>query len=350
MAAFSLVLVATAQNACVMVSSYDANTKKSTIKVFDHTQLAEAFNEANPNDTIYFTEGRFSLYGMPIKNDYVDNRGVTRTLAVIDKPLTLIGAGKYYDADGNEHATTLSYRDLGINLKGNIDNKSNVTIEGVSFDNGVFVISDLNQLILKNTYIGGGFDCGNSKNDLTIEGLLIDRCKTDYVNIGDKIIKNVEINNSKLGVITGKGTENVSVELNYCYIKRIDSSFEGNIRNSIISYDNGTSDVNLKNCVYFSSYGANQSTKVSCFRLSDSEYDNAEGFDNNQSSFPSLDYNGDSINIIPDDGGTLVGSLGGDTPYTLNSSYPVLDYSKTKIDANTIDKQITITINIPGNN
>lgn len=172
---------------------------------------------------------------------------------------------------------------------------------------------------VKNSYIDKGY---SQTEAFTVDNLIIDRCDFDYLDLRNLSTKNASINNTKIFRLDGGCENSYGATLNHCSIASIGSDFVGLIQYSLIGDGLSGTQCVYENCHYTGS-------SFNLYKL-----------DDNPSSLGKCD------------DGTVYGTLGGQTPYTLFPQYPTPD---TSIDPNTgksksyveydgLNKKLTITV------
>lgn len=336
-AAISMAIVAMAQAGGITVSTYNKDTKETKLQFFNCNELSNAIEAAQPNDTIYFSAGEYTLNNLPSKTYIYNTNGYTDTYRIISKPLVFIGVGAEETAlctrwTGSNHVV--------VDLTGYEGDEKNISLEGIYLNKSFHVATDLDNLTFRNFQGTSIYFVGDPENTSRIGNMLIDRCYlSGDVHMGYGRIDNFNILNTRIrGRLYGKSLESEGIaSLNHCYIEYIDNYFKGLIKNSLIYYDYSGSDTVLEYCGYYSS---DSSIKNNCYKISSSVYD----------------YNKDPSQLSEEcvsDDGTPLGTSGGTNPYTLNPSYPTPDGAKSKANIVIDDdgtKKLKVSVAIIGEN
>lgn len=278
------------------------------LQFFNPDQLGAAIDAANPNDTIYLSNGKFS--GLPAASSRYN----------ITKPIVLIGSGAkvcnvYFPNGYDLYFTTPSAEDSFV-------------IEGVSFGRSIRFDSEMDKLTIRNSdasvYINKPLNYLNvdrSKCDIHLDG-----------NTDDDIVpvKNVTVVNSHIGTLYNRYSDGGSCLIDHCYISSLNNNFVGYITNSIVNNCN-SSQATLENCYTYSSNNAQN--KINCSNCTGSQCDN---------------YIAGQYEIADEwlgSDGTPVGLMGGNGPkYSLNSSYPTPDAENSTIEYDKVNKKINVKI------
>lgn len=329
MAAVMTVMAAMAQSAGIVLSY----NKGKELKFFKSNQLAEAIEEAEVNDTIYFGAGKYDLSGLPKyeASSYSDHK-------IISKPLVFIGSG----GDDNSQSTLFTgANQLTLFADPSLDEtKKNYSFEGIYFKtsyNTIVPASNLNELKFINFQGKINDNNSDSEDKFVINNLIINRCNIQDLNLSNFSTKRVDIQNTKFsnGIKGGCDSNFGIAALDHCFINSIDSNFIGLIQHSLIYYTYAGNQTSLEDCCYYGESG--DSSKDGCTKL-------------NTSSVSNLDNDSSSLGNCTD--GTAYGTSGGNTPYTLYPQYPTADVSVDKetnkansfVDYDSINKKLTITV------
>lgn len=257
------------------------------ITLYNADELQKALNASVDGDTIYLNEGTF-------------NGGVT-----IAKRVSVIGAGQKTTIDGS------------------------VTISA----SGTFTARVLDALNIKESVNLSGIT-----KEITIR-----KCKFKVLNVTSK-------------------TENALIDrcyqfgnsyYNYCF--NISANTKNmRIVNSIIHACNGSAsnvgDVVFNNCKIESIYSTTIATFINCVVSRNSSYDNGCYFSYcllSSSSNTIIESNctyGTSTEGVYGNDGTVVGHLGGTTPYTLIPSVPTV--TSYNLNVNTTTKRLNVNISV----
>ncbi len=281
------------------------------LQLFSAGQLGAAIDAANPNDTIYLSNGTFS--GIPSKAGYDGY--------LISKPLVIIGSGA---STCTINLGNSSHR-ICINLN-NSDGK--FSLEGVNTVQEIDIVSEMDQFTMMNT------ETTSLKIQAPLNSLTVDRCKisSDLIlnNNNDSIspVKNAYLRNSMLGDISNSCDELCTV-IN-CFVNRVEYSFIGYILNSVILYPQ-----NGDYATYDSCYIGNYGSQANCTAVS---YSLIEQYASGQF---------DVANEWLGNDGTVVGVMGGNGPtYSLNPSYPTPDATNSTLEYDKVNKQLRIKVSL----
>lgn len=323
--------VVLAQNAGIMVS---VNKGKDGLKFFRSNQLMEAIEAAEINDTIYFTAGSFDFYQLPdIDGDYYKREW--------SKPLVVIGAGAQ-----EEGGTSVSMPGtLFLNFEGVPSNQRNISFEGIYVPNEICQLSDINELAFRNFRGYTIFDVDDitkkpedadeNWNGPLIESVILKSCQLEEINFNWCRAQKIQVSDSKINNVSGNCRGNQTFTIDHCRIGNLTDWFTGLIQNSLISRErtgpNGTAQID--NCGIYSSDNNVNSTRNNCISITDF---NVFGDDS------PTPLNGGSLAL---DGETTMGTT---SAFSLYPSYPTLDVKKSEIDYDSINKQISIKVELLG--
>lgn len=322
LAAISMVLSAMAQTAGITL----AYNKGEKMLFYPANKLAQAIEDAKPNDILYFSAGSYNLGNLP-RSNYGNGYEIT-------KPLTFIGAGAF---DNDKGTYFYSDGNLYLNLEKSQDNSDvKFAFEGIKLSNTLCVDSNIDELVFRN-FQGSITTNYNEESEFLIGNLLVDRCNLHELNlIGDHVNK-ANVNNTIIEeriyggcVIPEKASEGSLLSLDHCRIKYVDSSFVGNIKNSFLQDVSGSS-ASLDYCGY---HNAPDAAKTNSFEI---PYGTWYDKDDNPSEYGTCS-----------DGETPYGTSGGITPYSLYSSYPTPDPQESSFDYDKISNTLTITVKLKG--
>ncbi len=287
------------------------------LQLFSAGQLGAAIDAANPNDTIYLSNGTFS--GIPSK---YNDAGYYEYL--ISKPLVIIGSGA--STCTINLGDRYSNNQICINLN-NSDGK--FSLEGVSTVQEIDIVSEMDQFTMMNT------KTTSLKIQAPLNSLTVDRCNISsdlrLNNKNDSIspVKNAYLRNSMLNDIHNSCDELCTV-IN-CFVNRVDYSFIGYILNSVIYYAQNGDYATFDSCYSCNTYEAQTNcTKVSndlVLQYASGQFDVANEWIGND--------------------GTVVGVMGGNGPtYSLNPSYPTPDATKSTLEYDKVNKQLRIKVSL----
>lgn len=338
LAATVIVMAAMAQSSGIVLSY----NKGKELKYFRPSELADAINEAEVNDTIYFGLGKFDLSGLPsYKSSSSDKH--------IDKPLVFIGSCAYgYDENYNitEFANV---GNLYISADSSLDeSKKKYSFEGIdinsSYNNNEYYIrpaSDLNEIKLAN--FSGKFSDANKYEDeqFVIKNVIVDRSLLTKLNLYTFKTRCADIRNTFIvSNIDGGCDKDFGVAtLDHCFIGAIYSNFVGLVQHSLINYTHADNQTSLVDCIYYNDDG--NSYKDGCSNIN--------------SDLGPFNWDPSKLGKNCNDG-TPYGVRGGLTPYTLHPQYPTADISvdgetnkaKSFVDYDNVNKKLTITVNLLG--
>lgn len=321
LAAILMVMTAMAQSSGIVLSY----NKGKELKFYTAEKLANAINDAEVNDTIYFGPGVYYLDTLPKYDEYYRQ---------INKPLVFIGSGA--QAGG----TMLSWQaNIYINFDPSLDeSKKSISFEGISFNDDYFIrpasyIKDLKFVNVQCKY--ADYDAVTSSQPV-IDNLTIDRCLMKTLDLRQYKTKHVNVNNSKISTLYGGSDNSSKAAFNHCYIEIVSEDFVGIIEHSLIKGISAAHQAHLENCCWYTDGGRDFSTSE-CTHISNSKVSE-------------LDNNPFTLGNCND--GTPYGTLGGQTPYTLYPQYPTPDTScdpdtnksKSYVDYDSLNKKLTITV------
>lgn len=324
------VMTAMSQSSGIILSF----NKGEQLKYYKYDQIGQAVNDAEVNDTIYFGTGEFDLRSLP-EHGYSSYR-------CINKPLVFIGSGAH---DGGTKFKNDYASRIYLKVDSLMDESKRIfSFEGISINGSVVVPhSNIKQLKFSNTKIETIQDRVEREvieEHPYIDELIVDRCSIHYLRLDSCLTKHVSVNNSKLQDVYGGCDSSTGVAtFDHCYIAYLQENFIGLVQHSIIYRANYTgSQTSLENCQYRDVNSAVM--KDECTQI-------LNGY---ESDIANLDNDPSSLGMCND--GTLYGTLGGKTPYTLYPSYPTADTSvdpdtnkaKSNVDYDDLNKKLTITV------
>lgn len=296
------------------------------IRTYSSDRLVDAINAANPGDTIYLGKGGYGLGNLPTAQMSDGN-----TVAVLSKPLTIIGVG------GNDQIDT--HTTLSFNYDPYIDLSSasgNFSLEGICIYNYIRLNPGQNKVAIRNALTYGIVVEGSGG------GLEIDRCNISELNLGNGLLAEAQVKNS---LITSQFRGCVApgetmASFNHCYIASVYGDdqlpVKGNIINSYIQYLFGD-EVSYENCYY--QYGNGDISNVpmqNCTNIDGSIDINSLNLDRAAS---------ESFGFYGNDG-TVAGVMGGSSPYTLSASYPTPDYENSSVTYDSVNKKLNIKVKV----
>lgn len=298
--------------ALVSISAWGATAAQimlqhnGSAKLFDSDQMAAAINQAVDGDTIFLTEGSFNNF-------------------TVSKKIAIIGAGPQ----------TVITGDVTIAIPGSPTLTARV-LDGMNISGNILVNQSVNKLIIRKCK----FKSFNPNNTCTLENGQIDRCQiTEYLYLGSSLIKSMLVTNS---LINNLNSCNNTTTLINCDFYVVTSDFKGTILNSIISMPQNLSNGLLKNTLYstYNYYIQTGCTTTDCYTVNN--YVNWNNLLSDQYSKEQLYSNG----YLGDDG-TVVGSQGGNTPFTLVPAVPTVTERTIKVDTET--KKLNVTLKVSAN-
>lgn len=286
---------------------------------FYEYQLADAYNVANPGDTIYLGYGSYTFDFLP-ETTY-PNGNVAK---MMDKPLTFIGAG----ADEGKDCCRVGWTDLCVSVNYTGDK---VSFEGIRYYGGIHIKS-ADEVTFRNSHIDS-FEILDLTNKL-----IVDRSKFENFNIGAGLLNSMQAVNSNITQLNGYCKEGESLaSFNHCWFDNVNKETakayilnsylewvtEGNVafENCFFKYHNGDeSKMILTNCTQIDGgidlYGMNLDKSIS----------EAYGF-----------YCSD---------GTVPGVMGGTQPYSLSPSYPMPDAENSSVTYDSVNKKLNIKVKV----
>lgn len=303
--------------ALVSISAWGATAAQimlqhnGSAKLFDSDQMAAAINQAVDGDTIFLTEGSFSNF-------------------TVSKKIAIIGAGPQ----------TVITGDVTIAISGSPTLTARV-LDGMNISGNILVNQSVNKLIIRKCK----FKSFNPNNSCTLENGQIDRCQITYnLYLGSSLIKSMLVTNC---IIDDLNSCNNTTTLVNCDFYIVRSNFKGTILNSIISIPENLSNGLLKNTLYSTySYSNNTiqtgCTTTDCYSVYNSVNSNYGYWLSHQYTKEQLYSNG----YLGDDG-TVVGSQGGNTPFTLVPAVPTVTERTIKVDTET--KKLNVTLKVSAN-
>jgi len=281
------------------------------LQFFHADQLGAAIDAANPNDTIYLSNGTFT--GIPYDEKTAGH--------YITKPLVIIGSS----------ASTCKIS-LGEKIYINLNNSDGMfSLEGVYSSNDIWIVSEMNQFKMVNTRVTSL----KINSSSPLKSLIIDRCliSSDLVldNVKDDDIipvKSAIVRNSFVTNIYDTGEDMTGCTLINCCVKTVRDSFRGYILNSIIERANDLA--NYNSCYVY------QDTPANCTSITWGQFDKYWS----QGQY-------DVANEWIGNDGTVVGVMGGDGPtFSLNPSYPTPDATNSTLEYDKVNKKLKIKVSL----
>lgn len=307
LAIISMAVSAMAQTSIITLSS------GGKLHFFLPDQLGAAINAANPNDTIFLSNGVFS--GIPYDEETSGH--------YIKKPLVIIGAG-------GENSTISLKEKIYIALN---DKTGVFTMEGVKSNTEIWIVSEMDQFTMRNSQ-------STLRIDSTLNSLLIDRCRMGTLeldnNNDDGVIpvKSAYVRNSIIYdcLIDRCADPSSPCVVVNCYVNVVDDSFLGNIINTILN--NSGEMATYQNCVLCEH--ANIYHAVNTIDCINTNYDIMVKYVNGQYELANEWIGND---------GTVVGLMGGTGPtYSLNPSSPTPDIVNSSLEYDKVNKQVHVRI------
>lgn len=298
--------------------------------IYDAEKLADAISDAEENDVIYLTKGTFG------KSD--------GNYIYISKKISFVGCGA----------------DETMIANGVIIQLPNGTIlpyclfDGISFNSFSFEISyenynhDIDNVILRRCSFGNSLYFANGTHH--IKNLTFDRCHFNYVLTLGTDIEKVTIKNSWLSALKGKLADPTLCLIENCYVEKINSDNEyssydiqnygGFLRNSIVrtvcGYDGFGEEVILDHVLYPNVSGVTDKIKEGNNTNPYTTSNIAEIY-NDEATLKENNYLGTD--------GTVVGYLGGKTPYSLKNYLSNVSSSSLHWDKDNNKVEFKINVN-----
>lgn len=328
---------------CVSVNSL-ADTRAQALllhngqgRSFDADLLQQAVNEAVAGDTIYLSEGTFNLNG---------------TL-IINKDVSLIGA------DGEK---TILRGSINFAIDGE-PTISRYLLDALKITNSLEVSKVQHGLHIRKCWIGHHLSASADVTDLQI-----DRCYVDTL-LPVANIKSASVVNSVMAYVgyqqknkesyiydtTGNDWYFLNCSIAYFYVKTyVDSNVayikDANLENSIVWVIVMSEEVNtFTNCLTPGGYGSG--TKKNCYV---GNFSSNITLNASRDNYPSFIIGTTSIGIgsisalesrnYYGTDGTVVGALGGATPFTLTSEGIGIRESVLKVDP--VTRQLNVTLKV----
>ena len=297
--------------ALVSISAWGATAAQimlqhnGSAKLFDSDQMAAAINQAVDGDTIFLTEGSFNNF-------------------TVSKKIAIIGAGPQ----------TVITGDVTISIPGSPTLTARV-LDGMTISGNISINQSVNKLIVRKCQ----FTSYNPGSNISMENGQIDRCYiTGQLYLGSGLLKSMLVTNS---IIYDLNSCNNTTTLINCDFYTVRSGFMGTILNSIISMPINLSNGLLKNTLYSIYNYTIQTgcTTTDCYAVNKSVNNK---WLSNQYTMEDLFNNG----FLGDDG-TVVGSQGGNTPFTLVPAVPKVTERTIKVD--TEGRKLNVSLKVSAN-
>lgn len=305
---------------CLAFATASAQTAKISLQhaggvtLFDADQMTQAIAAAAEGDTLYLNEGNFA-------GDFT-----------IDKAITIVGAGQASKINGNVTISipgtkTLTKRVLdALYISGDI--KNTLAVNGLG---------------IRKCQFGNIAFSGNS-NDIVIESC---RIRSNFTL--SSYVKGITTINSRIYSVQGSAASANGVNFINCDVYNIDNYYNtfggGTFINSIISTTQ-----------HSSSYYLSSTTMVCCLLPLDNSVLNSCTLQNCYSSSyapinsdltPAYDTDTMISNGWLGNDGTVVGSMGGAAPYTLEPAVPKVESYSLTVD--TEAKVLSVSLKVKAN-
>ena len=294
---------------------------KGQLTQYDANHWQDAINDAVAGDTVYFTPGLFT--------------GDIQ----ITKPITLIGAGtSETDAFFRGKENSAAYADCGTpgqstTIQGsiNIDIPGNVTLtatllEGLHLPDycSIGVSQAVNNLTIRRCQLTGGYGGGEFRASVPISNTVIESCF----------------------IASFVGSNLVNADIHTCYFGTVSDLPEGfEFTNCVIGSLNYSYNILEVNCIECGRYESSHNTYVNC------AYSNTDSNSSYTDSWYNYDINRQNWTKekLEDEGclgidGTVIGPLGGSSPFMLVPSQPYVSSSSIVYDKTTGKLNVNITV------
>ena len=278
---------------------------EGNVVVYPLDSLNAALRDATDGDTLFLSKGEY--------------QGFT-----IDKKITVRGAGEESVIRGQ---VTVAIPD-SVTL-------TSTLLEGLHFNgytnnNGIIVTKPLNGLKLKQCYIE------SLKCEAVMHDVRIDRCRVSQVLYFENYVKSMVANNSRIYRVSLAWNSSKDITFVNCNVLSFGTFeyFNGTLLNSITGYGGVGSYVSYKSCSIINSL-------VCTYRLTidDTCYKEncwTDGSDTKlvSDSWLGCKYSDEELleKGYAGNDGTVIGSNGGATPYTLELSVPKVASADVKLD------------------
>ena len=293
---------------------------KGKLTQYDANHWTEAITDAVAGDTIYFTSGVF----------HVPSGGAACGDLVVDKPITLIGAG-VGEADGADRyksicttgTSTTFFANLIIAISGS-PTLNSTFFEGFYLPDGaaIGVTQPVTNLVIKRCQFNGGYGGGSFAASATVTNVTLEDCSMGWFSCANLV--NPDIHNCFIGTILGEGLENLS--FTNCTIGEIRDLANCTFLNCCLGSGLGIN--TYVHCVY-STWDTGVSTLTNCWR------------DENCYNMSADQY--ETAGYLGNDG-TVVGPLGGQAPFTLVPSRPYVSSSSIVYNKSTKKLNVNVTV------
>lgn len=266
-------------------------------KLLPFINFSDAMEKANSNDTIYLDKGDLGKLN------------ITKPAILIGSPSTIVS--------------------IEINLNEQYRNSSIIDLEGV-YCYQLSIVSELQQLILKNTEIRNYDHSFISYDNAKINNLIADRCRFGHLYFrsypdnpskpyNSIYVDTVSCRNCIIDELEGTAINKNATLLKNCSFTRIQDSFSGSLINCVTIRDDWGTGERIKSYDHFDFY--------------DYDYGNID-----ISNIALLEGRGCYGND-----GTVAGPYGGEAPtYSLIPDYPTVKEGKIEFDS--VNKKLKIKV------
>ena len=282
------------------------------VTLFDGDKIQDAVNAAVDGDVIYLTLGTFKPFD-------------------VTKKITIRGTGETSVIDGN----------VNISISG-ASKLTNPVLEALAVSGTVNVGAQVDDMIIRKCKITN-FTIGAQ-----VDGAVLDRCYITNTLTLSSYVKGMTVVNTKLYHVKAlsEATQNTTF-VNCNFYQLHTANFSGTIINSVIQgrrYDyNGGSGYTLNSTVILNSViNSYTADGYSGFKIGSSSVAQGCYYVNTNFVSSSCDCNPNSSYTGTD--GTIVGIMGGDTPYTLEPSVPKVSSSDLQLDMEQKKLNVKLTV------
>lgn len=299
-----------------ILSHYDSSTGQTTLTQYDITHWTDAISNAVEGDTVYFTPGLF-------------NSGFT-----INKPITLIGAGVAQsdlwcanETSGIQNALAdcgISGQSTRIGGTITIDYEGTLTetmLEGFLVNGGLSINKSVTGLSVKRCHFGEDI---RGADGVTVTNLTLESLRFRNLNCGHFV--NPDIHNCYFETLNGQEDPIALRNCSFSQVEAAGFTFLNCIDGDNYMYQNGNV---YKNCIYETNAEGDGSTYENCHQYED-------GWNLTKTELQTANYLGDD--------NTVIGPLGGTTPFTLIPSQPYVSSSSVTYDAGEKKLNVNITV------
>ena len=312
---------------CLIMSSIAASAitinkallqHKGKVTLFDGDEMQAAIDAAADGDTIYMTLGAF-------------NKPFT-----INKEITIRGVGEKTVVNG----------DVTVDIPDN-PKLTSTLMEAVRVIGTLDVKSAVDDMVIRKCQINKVMFSAD------VSGVVIDRCFISTSMTLSTFIKDITVNNSKIGyLIFNEGTTKDVTFVNCNIMSFYPKYFRGTIINSIVDKYYNSNYPNYEVAVINSSVLMNTlinthtlsinttSVAIDCYLL---DFGNINSLINSNCISALTDNELNTRGYLGTDG-TVVGINGGDTPFTLVSSVPTVTSSELNVDLEQRKLNVKLTV------